>query len=202
MSAPAAIQLICEEKSPSAAAMQEFNRMAAQDASAVVRLYLASALQRINFDDRWSIAQALMAHAEDAQDHNLPKMIWYGFEPLVAKNADRALAMASEGKIPMITRYIARRSVDANAIETLIAHIGKKSESPVILLEGMLDGLEGRKDIVTPKNWEAIMLHCDHPKKTELSNLRWASRNSLEILRRRTSSWRRSWTTVYLLNKE
>ena len=151
-----AIQLICEEKSPSAAAMQEFNRLAGEDASAVVRLYLASALQRINFDDRWSIAQALIAHVEDAHDHNLPKMIWYGFEPLVAKNADRALALASEGKIPMITRYIARRSVDANAIESLIAYIGKKSESPVILLEGMLDGLEGRKDIVTPKNWESV----------------------------------------------
>ena len=59
---------------------------------------LHPSLQRIKFDDRWGIAQALMAHTEDAQDHNLPKMIWYGIEPLVAKNADRALAMASEAK--------------------------------------------------------------------------------------------------------
>ena len=151
-----AIQLICEDQSPSAAAMQEFNRMAVKDPSAVVRLYLASALQRIDSDERWSIAQALMAHAEDAQDHNLPKIIWYGVEPLVAKNAERALALSSESKIPMITRYIARRSVDANAIETLVDYLGKKVESPATLLEGMLDGLEGRKDIVTPKNWESL----------------------------------------------
>ncbi len=197
-----AVQLICEEKSPSAAAMQEFNRMAAKDPSAVVRLYLASALQRINFDDRWSIAQALVAHAEDAQDHNLPKMIWYGVEPLVAKNAERALGLASECKIPMITRYIARRSVDANAIEALIAHLGKKPESIAILLEGMLDGLEGRKDIVTPKNWEAVYATLRSSEDDKVKQLALPSRSSLAILRRHGSSWQRSRTTVYLLNKE
>ena len=148
------VQLICEEE-PSGAVLEEFSRMAANDPSPVVRLYLASVLQRIKLDERWSIAQALVAHGEDARDHNLPKMIWYGMEPLVAKNTDRALTLASHSKIPMITRYIARRSVDADAIETLIAHIGKKAESSTILLEGMLDGIEGRKDIATPKGWEA-----------------------------------------------
>jgi putative membrane-bound dehydrogenase-like protein len=151
-----AIQLICEDESPSGAALKEFNRMADKDPSAVVRLYLSSALQRINFDARWSIAQALLAHGEDAHDHNLPKMIWYGVEPLVAKNAERALALTAECKIPMIARYIARRSVDANAIESLVAYLEKKAESRDNLLEGMLDGLEGRKDIVTPKNWAAL----------------------------------------------
>lgn len=150
-----AIQLICENNSPSATAIQEFNRMAVKDPSPVVRLYLASALQRINFEQRWSIAQALLTHGEDAQDHNLPKMIWYGVEPLVADNAARALALTSKSQIPMVTRYIARRSVDANAIETLITHL-EEAESPAVLLEGMLDGLEGRKDIITPKNWQSV----------------------------------------------
>jgi putative heme-binding domain-containing protein len=166
-----AIQLICEDESPSGAALKEFNRMAVKDPSAVVRLYLSSALQRINFDDRWSIAQALVAHGEDAQDHNLPKMIWYGVEPLVAKNAERALALTSECKIPMVARYIARRSVDANSIESLVAYLGKEGESPANLLEGMLDGLEGRKDIVTPKNWESLYSTLKSSRDTKVKQL-------------------------------
>jgi putative heme-binding domain-containing protein len=145
--------------------------MAAKDPSPVVRLYLASALQRIDPDDRWRIAQALIAHADDAQDHNLPKMIWYGTEPLVPKAADRALALAADSKMPMITRYIARRTVDANAIETLITHLGKKPEGLTLLLEGMLDGLEGRKDIVTPANWQQVYASLQSSKDAKVKQL-------------------------------
>ena len=151
-----AIQFLCEDKSPSAVALQEFNRMAVKDPSPVVRLYLASSLQRIEYDSRWSIAQALVDHAEDASDHNLPKMIWYGVEPLVAGNSGRTLDLVSENKMPMVTRFVARRSVDANAVGALIAHLEEKPESTATLLEGMLDGLEGRKDIVTPKAWSSL----------------------------------------------
>ena len=58
-----------------------------------VRLALASALQRLQLKHRWAIAEALMGHADDAQDPYLPLMIWYGVEPLVnADNAGRAEA--------------------------------------------------------------------------------------------------------------
>src|SRR5690606_38573818 len=151
-----AIQLLCEDKAPSAAALEKFNSLAAKDPSPVVRLYLASALQRISQESRWRIAETLLAHGEDAQDHNLPKIIWYGIEPLVANNADRVLALAAKSKIPMIARYIARRVVDANATESLVGQIGKKPETLTVMLEGMLDGLEGRTDIVTPAAWKSV----------------------------------------------
>ena len=150
------IQLLCEDNPPSPDILEQFAGMAAKDASPVVRLYLASALQRIEPNDRWRIAQALTSRAGDANDHNLPKMIWYGTEPLIATSPERGLSLASGSKIPMITRYIARRTVDANAVETLITHLGKKPEGLTLLLEGMLDGLEGRKDIVTPANWHQV----------------------------------------------
>ena len=166
-----AIQLLCEDNSPSADALQEFNRMAAKDASPVVRLYLASSLQRLDEEKRWSIAQALVAHAEDASDHNLPKMIWYGVEPLVASNTARALDLISESKMPMVTRFVARRSVDANAVDALIAHLEKKPESTSTLLEGMLDGLEGRKDIVTPKNWSSLYRTLQSSRDSKVKQL-------------------------------
>ena len=84
--------------------------MAKKDDSPVVRLYLASAMQRMSLDKRWDIAAGLVAHAEDADDHNLPKLIWYGIEPLVPANKPRALQLAAKAKIPLIRQFIARRS--------------------------------------------------------------------------------------------
>ncbi len=46
----------------------EFRGLAASDPSPVVRLALASALQRLPLDARWAILEALIAHAEDASD--------------------------------------------------------------------------------------------------------------------------------------
>src|SRR5690606_37383724 len=94
-----AVQLLAEGRQPSAAARARFAEMARDDESAVVRLYLASALQRLVPDERWPIAEALVTHAEDADDHNLPKMIWLGIEPLVAQDPALALERLSRGRL-------------------------------------------------------------------------------------------------------
>lgn len=151
-----AIQLLCEDHSPSTEALVKFLRMAREDTSPVVRLYLASALQRLDLNSRWNIAAELMLHGEDEDDHNIPKMIWYGFEPLVAENPGRALELAAESEIPMIAQFTARRAVDADAIETLVAAVGRQPKSLISLMEGMQDGLEGRSDLAVPSNWTAV----------------------------------------------
>ena len=79
------------------------------DPSPVVRLAIASALQRMPLEERWDVAAALLAHAEDAEDHNLPLMIWYGVEPLVTLDTPRALKLAAGAKIPRVRQYITRR---------------------------------------------------------------------------------------------
>lgn len=151
-----AIQLLCEDKSPSAKAMQEFVRMAAEDPSPVVRLYLASAMQRTGEQAAWQIAEALTRHGEDADDHNIPKMIWFGLEPLVARDVRKGLALASKSDIPLIAEYVARRSVDADAVDEVMAILDKKPGNIVSLLEGMRDGLEGRNDLTTPTRWKSV----------------------------------------------
>jgi putative membrane-bound dehydrogenase-like protein len=151
-----AIQLLCEDRSPSESVLIKFIEMASKDESPVVRLYLASAIQRINKNGGWKIAEALISHEEDAQDHNLPKMIWFGMEPLVAENPDRGLALAAKSKIPLLAEYTARRAVDANATEILIAWLNKMPDTQISLLEGMRAGLEGRNDITAPSNWASV----------------------------------------------
>lgn len=150
------IQLLCEDKNPQAEALAKFTEMSAKDTSPVVRLYLASAMQRMDKNTGWKLATELIKHAEDSSDHNIPKMIWFGTEPLVAENPSKALEMAAQSKLPMLTHYIARRTVDANALETLVAAIGKTSANQVHLLEGMLQAVEGQTDLNLPSNWKAV----------------------------------------------
>ena len=152
-----AVQLLCEDRSPSPIALEKFTRMAREDRSPVVRLYLTSALQRMDHAARWTLAGELMMHGEDAADHNLPKMLWLAVEPLVKENPAIALERAGASRVPMVARFIARRAVDADALEPLVAAIGKMPPAQSSLLEGMREGLEGRFDLTAPPNWPPVL---------------------------------------------
>ncbi|MSU61495.1 MAG: dehydrogenase [Pedosphaera sp.] len=86
-----------------------FSEMARTDNSPVVRLSLASALQRMRPEHRWEIVIALISHADDATDHNLPLMYWFALEPCIEADPDRAIALLKECKIPKIREFISRR---------------------------------------------------------------------------------------------
>ncbi len=172
-----AIQLLCEDRSPPASAIQKFSQLAKDDRSPVVHLYLASALQRLNADVRWNIASALMAHAEDVADQNLSRMIWFGVEPLVAANPAFALDQATRSRMPLLARFIARRAVDADAVDAVVAALGKLTEiaqpvapkrnaEAVDMLEGLRDGLNGRYDVVAPHAWAAVSARLERGDRT------------------------------------
>ena len=110
-----AVQLACEDRKPSAALLAKFAAMASkEDESPVVRLYLASAAQRLTLEQRKPIVEALVAHAEDANDHNLPLMVWYAAEPIVSADLAAGAALAGKSKIPRVREFIARRLAAGN----------------------------------------------------------------------------------------
>jgi putative membrane-bound dehydrogenase-like protein len=148
-----AIQMLCEDKSASKSSVDILVKMSSTDPSAVVRLYLAAALQRVDVEARWKIAEGLISKPNDADDHNIPKMIWYGMENLVAQTPDKAIVMAGACKLPMIAEFTSRRLVDANALDLLVSELGKKPLQLAPMLKGMHAGLEGRSDIKPPANW-------------------------------------------------
>jgi putative membrane-bound dehydrogenase-like protein len=110
-----AVQLLCEDKNPGAAAVEKFVALATSDASPLVRLYLASALQRIPVAQRWPLLEALAARGEDAKDANLPLMIWFGAEPAIAADPTRAAGLLGKTKIPLLRQYVARRISELKA---------------------------------------------------------------------------------------
>jgi hypothetical protein len=110
-----AVRLLAEDRKVPPATLEKFAKMAESDPSPYVRLYLASSLQRLPLDKRWPVVEALAAHADDAQDPNLPLMVWYAMEPLVPTNKPRAAALMAKVKIPVVREHIARRLAAAKS---------------------------------------------------------------------------------------
>ncbi|MBL9213316.1 MAG: PmoA family protein [Opitutaceae bacterium] len=154
-----AIELLGEDGSPGPAVVNTFAQMAATDASPVVRRFLASVLQRLPLDQRWAVAQGLSRRGEDADDHNVPKLVWFGVEPLVAADPARALDLAVRAEIPLLTQFIARRATAAKQLEAVARVLA--SAPPLAVREGLLQGVRdglsgvGRREITAPANWAA-----------------------------------------------
>lgn len=104
-----AIQFLAEDKRVPDAVLEKWATMARDDDSAVVRLYLASAMQRLEPAKRWDVLEALVAHEEDKDDHNLPLMIWYALEPLVLLDQEKTARIAAACKIGRVGEFIERR---------------------------------------------------------------------------------------------
>ena len=167
-----AVQLLCEDRNPPPAALLKFASMASSETSPVVRLYLAAALQRLPHVDRWPIARALAQHAEDNDDHNLPKMIWFGLEPLVAESPKRSLDLAAESRLNWVQQCVARRLADAEAWDALAEGIaGASPQAQAGLLQGFLRGLEGRAEVRPSDRWPSLYAELQQSRDARIRSL-------------------------------
>ncbi|MAJ50931.1 MAG: dehydrogenase, partial [Flammeovirgaceae bacterium] len=163
-----AIQFLCEEP-PSRGVIGRLIEMG-DDPSPVVRLYLAAAMQRIDPNQRWDLAAGLITNQKDNQDHNIPKMIWFAIEPLVAAQPKKALELAYQTNIELISNHIARRLVDAGLLEILFDGLTKTGSARRSLLQGTYDGLEGQTNMSAPKNWEPLYASLQNdPELSEMA---------------------------------
>ncbi|MEM7011725.1 MAG: PVC-type heme-binding CxxCH protein [Verrucomicrobiota bacterium] len=108
------VQFLCEDRAASAAALNKFAALAKSDPSPVVRLYLASALQRMDHDQRWPILANLAQHSEDTDDNNIPRMLWFGLEPMVPSQPEKSLDLVVNGKLNLLRENVARRLVSGD----------------------------------------------------------------------------------------
>ena len=107
---------------------------------------------------RWDIATALATHGEDAADRFLPKMIWFGVAPLMASDADRALAIADTTPLPSLADSIRWYSAQrAESRDRLVAHLAKlPDEAAARGVRIMGFALESESGLAMPAGWTAF----------------------------------------------
>lgn len=143
--------------------LQAFVQLAKSDPSALVRLALASALQRLPFEQRAGVAAPLLAHAEDATDHNLPLMLWYGIEPLAAAPSGTFEKLVIAARIPRVQRLAARRLAEdidhaPARVDALLSGVAATAAIEVrqAVLDGIAEALRGRRKAPKPAVWDAL----------------------------------------------
>jgi len=184
-----AIRLLEDSRSSSTNSATHFDALVTQtlpqlartESSGLVRLTLASLLQKIPIALRNPLASALLSRPEDAEDPNLPLMLWYGIEPLVAADPGFVSHLV-QGRIPRTQRLAARRigetyDVRPDPLNTLLSALA--SPTPLAtrkaLLDGVAEAFAGRRRIPKPAAWDAIQSnlaeHADEPLRDRIRDL-------------------------------
>jgi putative membrane-bound dehydrogenase-like protein len=167
-------QLALEDRSPSATILRKLAEMARRDPSPVVRLYLASATQRLPVDQRWGIVEGLLGHAEDGNDQNLPLMYWYAAEPLAGPDPARALDLALKSQVPQILPFMVRR-IGSTATPTTLDLLVKtlmKGDSALqrTVLNGLRQALAGHRRVDMPAGWAEAYARLLNQTDAEVRN--------------------------------
>jgi putative membrane-bound dehydrogenase-like protein len=136
--------------------------LAKTDSSGLVRLQLASLLQRLPLEWRAELAAALIVEEDDADDHNLPKLVWYGLAPLLEADPAALVPIAAEGKLPLTREWIARALAEdvktsPAALDKLLAATASKSVAVrADVLRGLIAGMAGRYKAPPPEAWDGF----------------------------------------------
>lgn len=138
-------RLLCDGSTPTQSTLNSLAERAYSDPSWLVRMTLASVLNRVPLEGRWAIAIPLARDRHFWAQANLQRMIWYAIEPAIAANPRRAANQLTSVS-PRIRRWIARRLSEQSprGIELLFAEIQNSHQPEPVseMLHGFNDALE------------------------------------------------------------
>lgn len=155
-----AIQLALEDHQASPQLVDRLVQLAEQESSPRVRLYLASALQRLPRQACWPLATALAHHSDSQFDKNIPLVLWYGIEPLVAADVERALELARSTQIPLIRTFIYRRAAgDPQLMPQLISELATTGDKTVVqtVFRELASAADRLGSVRMPSAWPAVV---------------------------------------------
>ena len=149
---------------------------ATTDSSALVRLYLASALGRLNNSNRMKMAQALASFESDSTDRVQPHLIWFGLEPAVLDDPTHALQVASAARIPLLRENIVRRLTEefkTDSIDQIMRWLADEQnvQTRTEILRGMSKALEGWVQATAPTQWGSLSTEFGNSDSQEIRSL-------------------------------
>jgi putative membrane-bound dehydrogenase-like protein len=158
-----AVTLLGEKKSAlSAPVLAKLEAMAVGDYSLFVRRHLASLLQRLPLEQRWKIAEGLIAHARSTNDRNIPLLCWYGIEPLVEADPARALGLVGRTPWPNLKDFLTRRAaVFPQGREAILSSLTQAGQPDDFANRAgqLLTALASLPPVEKPAGWDAAKAH-------------------------------------------
>jgi putative membrane-bound dehydrogenase-like protein len=141
---------------------RRLGELARHDPSGLVRLALASTLQRLPVRQRVELARDLLSRPEDAGDHNIPSLIWTGLIPVAEADPSSLVTLASRSRQPEVSRWIARRlgeDIEARPapIDALLdASVSAEGPVRAQVVLGLADALTGWRKARQPGAWKRL----------------------------------------------
>jgi putative membrane-bound dehydrogenase-like protein len=136
---------------------------AAVDESGLVRLTLASSLQRLPWAQRADLAAALISRREDALDPSLPLMVWYGVMPLVKTEPEALVRLAEGCRWPNLLRWCSRAlagqvKTQPAGLDGLLRRAAKTSPNlRAAVLQGMSEAFAGWRQAPALGGWAEVV---------------------------------------------
>jgi len=142
--------------------LEQFVALAGADPSGPVRLTLASSLQRLPLEQRARLGRALASRSEDAGDHNLPAMVWWGVSPLVESDPMAVVSIVEACRWPDTIRWAARALTglieeNPKPLGELLA-VAAREGAPLreAVLTGMSEAVRGWRKAPAPPGWDSF----------------------------------------------
>jgi putative membrane-bound dehydrogenase-like protein len=162
---------LIREASPETELFKETKTLLDSSTSPYLRLVAASQLSRMRAEFRAEIASELARNVDDANDHNLPLLVWYGLASLPNEELSNLNMVIENCAWPNLRRHIARRlslEIEKNPklVESLLEIAVKKTpEFQADVLQGMTEGLAGMHKATKPASWDAFVKAIETDEK-------------------------------------
>jgi putative membrane-bound dehydrogenase-like protein len=152
------IQLCAEDRQISPELFKnDILRLATDDPSQLVRLYLASAAQRLPDAQAWALITTLARHGEDGGDRYLPLLIWQSLAPRMTGQPTLALAIADSTPLVQLADSIFwyAAALGGDSLNRVVARLGRVTgEEQRRLLAGVLLAMNSRSREPMPPDWK------------------------------------------------
>jgi putative heme-binding domain-containing protein len=133
----------------------------------VDRLYIASAVQRVNANFAWPLIEQLAQvtyrgrgwYDEDRADPNLPFLLWQGIAQRMPNNLDHAFKIAESTRIPQLADWIYwyAATFEGDPLNRVIALL-EKADGELLRrrLAGLWLAMESRANVPMPPAWKKV----------------------------------------------
>jgi len=151
------IQLACESTAPANRVWEAIANQA-ESFSPIVRLYMASALQRVPVDLAAPVIGELVRATRDDDDATLRRVLWFAFERLAAHDAALALAAALDAHPAMRGWMLRRLAAEPTTREDLLARAAAQASrlTPGEVLEALRLAIGDESRLPLPRSWPAF----------------------------------------------